>query len=215
MQTVSPSRRQATHPRAVLAIAAALIASFLLAACDSPPPGVRAGRRGATDVTAEEAESRRILPGALIEFSDQVAEQMAADIADIPRVRDTDDRVTVILGDIENNTGIVSTNDFEMMMHRMRNRLNKEPATKSKLRFVERRARMLDLAQREGVAREDGTTGPDAYDPETTYALNGTIYRVNRGSVNLYYMDVQLTHFASNELVEQFFYETKRDSDAQ
>ncbi|MFW6060513.1 MAG: hypothetical protein ACODAQ_10035 [Phycisphaeraceae bacterium] len=192
---------------------AALGLSLVLAACDNPPRGARAGRVGMTDVTTEEARSGRILPGALIEFSDQVAEEMAADIAGIPRVRDTEERVTVVLGDIENNTGVVSTNDFEMMMHRMRNRLNNQPPTQEKLRFVERRGRMLDLAQREGVAREDGTTGPDAYDPETTYALNGTVYRVGRGSVNLYYMDVQLTHFASNELVAQFMYETKRDSD--
>ncbi len=201
--------RIATRPNLVLGTLLIAV-MFTLAACDNPPRGQRAGRIGATDTDLAETKTGEILPAALIEFSDQVAQEMSRDIADVPRVRDTEGKVTVILGDIENKTQIVSTNDFEMMLHRMRVRLNNAPATKRKLRFVEKRARMSDIAQREGVANADGTAEPGLYDPQTTYVLNGNVYRVGRGPVNMYYMEVQLSHFGSNDIVKSFNYETKR-----
>jgi hypothetical protein len=39
------------------------------------------------------------------------------------------------------------------------------------------------------------------YDINTSFFLNGDMFRVGRGKTNLYYMQVQLTHAASNEIV--------------
>lgn len=191
-------------------LAAMLVGPLGLVGCDNPPRGDRGGRVGTTDTHRWQSERAQVLPASLIEFSDMVAERLARDIIeDTPRITDADERVTVILGDINNRTQIVSSNDFEMMLRRTRNNLNNAPVTRDRLRFVEDRARMQDLAEREGIAREDGTSGPDLYDPETTYTLNGDFFRVSRGGVNLYYMEVQVSHFATNEQVFSTAYESQ------
>lgn len=193
----------------IVLVAALLAGPVALSGCDTPPRGDRGGRIGVTEAHPSETSRSQILPTSLIEFSDIVAERLARDIIDTtPRIRDADERVTVILGDINNRTQIVSSNDFEMMLRRTRSNLNNAPVTRERLMFVEDRARMMDLAQREGVARDDGTSGPDVYDPETTYVLNGDFFRISRGRANLYYMELQLVHFASNEQIFSASYES-------
>ena len=200
--------------RCAMLLPLALVLAIALAACDSPPRGDTAGRMGATDTHEAEAASPEILPAALIEFSDQVPRRLAQDLAELPRLRDAEGRATVIFGDINNRTGIVSSNDFEMMMRRMRSNLINAPAAKEHLRFVEDRGRMKDLAQRERVASDQGRVAdPPNYDPATSYTLNGNFFRVARRGVNLYYMDIELSHFDSNEIVFSDRYEIKRAAD--
>src|SRR5690606_34478456 len=118
-------------------------------------------------------------------------------------------RATVILGDINNRTEVVSSTDFEAMRARLRNNLLNSMAT-DRLRCVENRAPLNQLRQREMVLPEEGPVEPGAYDPQTTYALNGDFYRIARGSTNLYYMEFQLVHFGSNEIVFSNRYEVKQ-----
>lgn len=164
--------------------------------------------------TTTEAERRdsagRILPVALNEFSDEAAQQLVQDLPSLRHIRDTDGRVTVILGDLNNQTRVVSTNDFEMMQRRLRANLLRSGAATDKLAFVEQRARMQNIAQRERVASDGFLADPEDYDPQTTYALTGNFYRVNRGGTNQYYMDFQLVHFATNEIITGPMYEVKQ-----
>lgn len=186
------------------------ISGLLLAGCNRPPIGERSGRLDPYDTTGGETGSLRVLPVALTEFSDQVAQRLAQDLAHIPQIRNAQGRVTVLVGDIENKTGIVSSNDFEFVRSRLRNELLGSRYVTDRIKFVARRARMSRIAERERVADEGYYADPPDYDPSTTFALNGDFYRVRRGDTNQYYMEFQLVHFATNEIVFSDRYDSKQ-----
>lgn len=175
--------------------------------------GNSGGRIDISATTEAELDSPKVLPVSLIEFSDQASRRIVRDLVNLPRIRDNAGRVTVILGDINNKTGIVSSTEFELVTARLRNNLINSDTARGTLRFVERRARMQDLAAREGVASDQVLADPPDYDPATTYALNGDFYRIGRGETNQYYMEVQLVHFASNEIVFSDRYDAKHSTD--
>jgi len=136
-----------------------------------------------------------------MEFADQVARELAADLADqrLYGISDNDVLATIVFGDIVNKTNIVSTADFEMVRAQIRQKLMQSDVVRKKVRFVENRERMEQLrAQEWGTA--DGVT-VKRFNPAYTFFLNGTMYRVARGSSNLYSMDFELTAFESGELV--------------
>ncbi len=174
--------------------------------------GNSGGRIDVSATTEAELDSAKVLPASLVEFSDQASRRIVQDLVELPRIRDDAGRVTVILGDINNKTGIVSSTEFEVVTARLRNNLINSGTAKGTLRFVERRARMIDLAAREGVASDQVLADPSDYDPATTYALNGDFYRIGRGETNQYYMEVQLVHFASNEIVFSDRYDAKHST---
>lgn len=171
--------------------------------------GNSGGRLDVNSTTEAEWDSPKVLPASLTEFSDQASRQIVEDLVKLPQIRDNAGRVTVILGDINNKTGIVSSTEFEMVTARLRNNLINSDLARPTLRFVERRARMQNLAAREGVASNKVLADPPDYDPQTTYALNGDFYRIARGETNQYYMEVQLVHFSSNEIVFSDRYDAK------
>jgi len=174
--------------------------------------GNSGGRIDVSATTEAELDSAKVLPTSLVEFSDQASRRIVRDLVNLPRIRDDAGRVTVILGDINNKTGIVSSSEFEMMTARLRNNLINSGAARGTLRFVERRARMQDLAAREGVASDQVLADPPDYDPATTYALNVDVYRISRGETHQYYMEVQLVSFASNEIVFSDRYDDKHST---
>lgn len=176
---------------------AVLVCPLALTACQGP----ESGRVGVSDTTPAETASAQVLPTALIEFSDKAPRELVRDLSHIKAIQDTKGPVTVILGDINNKTGIVSSNDFEVAMQRMRNNLINSSVANSKLQFVEPRARMEALSRREQVGSPNGTKGPLPYDPGKTYVLLGSFYRINRGNTNLYYMQFHLARFANNVIV--------------
>lgn len=174
--------------------------------------GSSGGRVGVTETTEAEWDSPKVLPVSLVEFSDQASRAIVEDLMQLQPIRDNAGRVTVILGDINNKTGIVSSNEFELVTARLRNNLINSDIARGTLRFVERRARMQNLAAREGVAEGEFVADPPNYDPQTTYALNGDFYRIGRGETNQYYMEVQLVHFGSNEIVFSDRYDAKHST---
>ncbi len=174
--------------------------------------GSSGGRIGIHETTEPEWDSSKVQPVSLVEFSDQAAGRIVEDLVLLPRIRDEAGRVTVILGDINNKTGIVSSTEFEVVTARLRNKLINSGPARGTMRFVERRARMQDLAAREAVAEGEFVADPPNYDPQTTYALNGDFYRISRGETHQYYMEVQLVHFASNEIVFSDRYDAKHST---
>jgi PBP1b-binding outer membrane lipoprotein LpoB len=194
------------HRTTPLLLAVIVVAASLFTGCRSQP----GGRIDVGQTTEAERRSPLILPVALNEFSDQAPRRLVEDLGNIPRVRDTPGQVTVFLGDINNQTTAVSSSEFEMAMTRMRNRLINSNTAGERMQFVERRARMQRLAQRERVASGDFLADPEDYDPHTTYVLNGDFFRVSRGNTNQYYMQFQLVHFGSNQIVWSDDYEIRQ-----
>lgn len=189
-----------------------LIAAILiwpLAACDAPPRGKSSGRIGISETTWSEEHSERVLPVGLVEFSDQAAQQLAQDLARIRADGEIPDRVTILFGDLENKTQIVSSDEFELVRARMRSSLLQSSHVRGWVKWVEGRARMQYLRSRE-LDTASGFTPEPVQDFDTTYALNGSFYRINRGDTNQYGFEFQLTRFATNEIVWSSWYEIKQ-----
>jgi hypothetical protein len=188
------------------AMFAVLAALLLLGACQEDTSTYRRDPYGSTPA---EGNSPEILPNSLMEFSDQFPQRLVQRLAAIPEIANSSKPVTVIMGDLNNKTQIVSSNDFEMVQHRIRANLVNSDFVSKHMIFVENRARMGALAGREGVGTP-GTSGPPPYDPETTFTLNGDFYRIARGDTSLYYMEYTLVNFKSNRLVFSDQYPSKQ-----
>jgi len=185
---------------------ATLVLAVTLAGCESNP----SGRAGIGETMEDETESRKILPTALTEFSDQVARQLTADLADLPRLRDVEGKVTILFGDLNNKTRVTPTSDFELMTQRMRDILINSDFARQHVRFYADRERMRRLARREGVGSRPGAQGPGPYDPQNTFVLLGDFYRVRRGDVGQYMMRFELSHFATGQTVFSNRYDIKQ-----
>ena len=194
----------------------ALLSALLLVVsvgCETMPRGSSSGRIDPSRTTGAERNDPRILPVGLMEFSDQVAQRFAQDLADLPEIGAGGIRSTIILGDINNKTQIVSSDEFEMARSRIRNSLLSSRYVRGKVAWVENRARLASLAAREGVGTVNNPAGPDAYDPRHTFTVNMDVYRLSRGSnaqVNQYYLEAQLVSFSTNEIIFSDRYEIKQ-----
>lgn len=186
---------------------ALLIALLMIAGCQSDD---YAGRIPISTTTPAEAHSAKILPTALIEFSDQVPRKIVEDLNNLPIISKTKGPVTVLLGSMVNKTGIVSTREFQMAANRLRSKLINSNIAREKLHFVMSRSRMQQLAAREHVASQGDTAEPEDYDPNTTYVLLGKFFRIARGNTNQYYMQFQLVHFGTNQIVFSNSYMVKQ-----
>jgi hypothetical protein len=177
------------------------VLGVFLSAC-SPPKGEQTRRVEVTDTTKAERRSAQVQPAALVEFSDQVAQQLVADIVALPEFN-SGQRVSVVFGDIVNKTQIVPTMDFEAFRTRVRQKLINSPIARGRIRWIESRAKMEELRRQElgGPEGETGATTP--LNPGMTYFLNGEMYRVARGgeAVNLYMLSFNLTNAQTREMI--------------
>jgi len=175
--------------------------------CASQPTG----RIEVGQTTRAERESGLIQPTALIEFSDQVPRALIQDLRSSPRLAKIDGPIVVLMGDLNNQTGMVGTDEFEMVASRIRSNLINSSA--DQLVFLERRARVARVAEREGVVNaETGTAERADLSAATTYLLSGDFYLVNRGNTNLYYMEFMLVHTETTELVFSEKYDVKQQN---
>lgn len=164
--------------------------------CESPQ-----SRVPVSETTPEEERFKKVQPATLIEFSDQVPAALTQALADIPEIRNAPHKATIILGDLNNKTGNVSSNEFELVQRRIRNTLLQSQFARDNMQWVESRARMAQIAAREAVGSSPEEAGPPAYDPQTTFVLNGDFFRIERGRINEYYMEFKLVHFQTNVIV--------------
>ncbi|MCL4221591.1 MAG: hypothetical protein KJZ65_09485 [Phycisphaerales bacterium] len=189
----------------------------LLSGCASQPPvGERSGRVNPSDTTPPEAADSRPLVADFIQYSDQIASALMRDMMDSEQLAPMHaDRTTVLYGDIKNETGIVSTNDFEVVRERTKNRLMQSRTFNNHFRFLTSRQRLEELQRTElgGDLFEKDAAGrvrnPRIH-PDDTLLLNGTMYRISRGPTNYYLMTFELVRFSDGEIVWTNDYETKR-----
>jgi len=152
----------------------------------------------------------------LVSFSDQLAERLMRDLEDTPELApENSPRTTILYGDIKNETGIVSTNDFEVVRERMKNRLKQSRSFNDKFRFLTSRQRLEELQRKElgdDLFKTDsaGRVQNPRIHPDDTMLLNGTMYRIGRGDTSYYLMTFELVRFSDGEIVWVHDYETKR-----
>jgi hypothetical protein len=200
-----------------LAVAGCSIVSLAALSGCQPPRGDGGGRADPAGTTRAERSDARVGTASLFEHSDLVAQQLAADLKNVPELNG-EYRATIVFGDIENKTGIVSTSDFEAFRTRIRQRLMQSQNVLRNVRFVEKRARVDDVLQREmsksgDLLQEGKRVETKDFNPQYTYFLNGQMYRVERGggTSNTYLMGYSLVSADSREIVwENTPYEVKQ-----
>lgn len=170
-------------------------------------PSSSKGRVNVYDTTASETDSPKVFLVALMKFSDEVPGRLIQDLDELPLISDSPERVTVIMGDINNKTQIVSSDEFELVRSRIRNNLLQNKQVRRRIRFVENQKRMGHLRRQELKGTDPGDPQHDA---ENAYVLNGDFYRIQRGRVNQYYMEFLLVHFETNEIVFSGKYDVKQ-----
>jgi hypothetical protein len=160
------------------------------------------GRIDPSVSTEAEENSPGIQITAITEAGNRIPQQLVQDLLKIPPIRDSQYRVIVVMGDLNNKTQSVSSNDFEALRSTIRNNLMQSQFVRNRVMFVESRARLEALRAQEGVAGH----GPPAYDPAYTYTLNGDFYQIQRGKsgdhgeVNQYLIDFSLVNFQTGEM---------------
>jgi len=179
------------------------------------PRGDSSGRIGAYETDDRETRSDRILPVTITEFSDNAAEEIVSELANIEpvqRIAASGRRATIVLGDINNQTRNVPSDEFELMRRRLRSNLIGSELARRQLRFVEQRFRVAEIEQRE-LGPQPGTDGQTevlTYPKDTSFALNLDVYRINRGAVNQYYLEATLTSFETGEILLSFATDAKQ-----
>jgi len=192
---------------AILGPIACAIAPFAGCASNNPPRGTPSGRVDVGHSTPAEARDGRVLPADYMEFADQLASALVADLPTVPAFNQGV-RSTIVYGDIMNKTNNISSAEFELVREKMKNRLMQSQAFRQSFRFLISKAQLEELR-----AMETGPSGAavgDRIDQASTYFLNGTMYRVARGDTSLYLMTFQLVSFSSGEIVWTKDYESKR-----
>lgn len=202
MKHNGPSGRLWRRPVAV--VGAAMLA-VCMGACESNPPrretGDSGGRINPYATTSADRSSSAANAASLWEFSDQVADALAARIGQIPEIRDSAYKVVIELGDIENMTN-TPRQDFELIQRRLRGRLLTSDTVTANARFVEG-ARTMDR-EKERVQAGGGAGGmTDRYDEHQTYVLRGSFYESTRGGgrVSRYYFEFNLVNLQSRDIV--------------
>lgn len=193
---------------------------FALAGC-SPPKGQNNYRVEATDTTRAERNSPQVTVTELTEFSDQVVAQLTEDLKTVPELNQGF-RATIVFGDMVNKTGIVSTTDFEAFRSRIRQKLLQSRMVLQNVRFVEDRAKLEALQNREfgggtrDVLQEGNRSGQGRQlNADYTFFLNGEFYRVNRDGrteqSNYYGLSFNLMRANDGEVIwSNSPYESKR-----
>lgn len=187
------------------ALLASLAALGLLAGCNTPDDG----RMDPYATSSGENRSSEILPASLLEFSDQYAQRLTQKLAGILEIAGSAKPVTIYMGDLNNLTKSVSSNEFQMVQSRIRSTLLSSDFVRKHILFKEDITRVTNMARREG---QPGVTVPT--DPASTYYLNGDFYQIQRtgagGETNLYYMEYQLVNSSTGVIIFSDRYDQKQ-----
>ncbi|MEQ9461141.1 MAG: hypothetical protein RIG82_09345 [Phycisphaeraceae bacterium] len=173
------------------------------------------GKVGAGEVTQGERESTRIQLVELEEFADQAATDLIRDLAELPELgaqtRNTPElngvtpKPTIFIGDLANQTDIVSTRDFEIVARKITSTLLSSRVGREQIKFIERSARVNAIAESEGVTRT-----PPTLEGGQTYALTGNFYRSARGDTQSYFLEYTLIRLEDGQIVFSTTYDSKR-----
>lgn len=186
--------------------------------------GTNSRRVPTGETTRPELDDKRQLPVSLIEFRETASADILQALPTARGISDTPERVTILLGDINNKTTSMSTNDYEYVVSGIRSNLIRSRAAGDKMKFVEERRRVENIASKERVATDPapppaqgeeikwggGSYYVPDYDAKLTYGMFMDVYEIRRGKTGLYYIEVQLVSFATNEIVYSYQTETKQ-----
>ncbi|MBI1337285.1 MAG: hypothetical protein GC164_10030 [Phycisphaera sp.] len=208
MKTPTPQTRNFRRlGGGMTAWALALSAIALAAGCTSAPRGDSGGRIDPYETTQADRNSGYISLPALLEATDTAAEQLAGDIVDV--LAGANSRKVLEVGTINNMTSTPS-NDFRMIVTRLKAKLRSSPVIRNNLMFVESRSRVdNDLQRLNGGGGDNGDilqeTGPNTgsgsatYNPQDMVILYGEFMEASRGSRRTYFYEFKLVNPTTRE----------------
>ncbi|MEX2214785.1 MAG: hypothetical protein WD768_11685 [Phycisphaeraceae bacterium] len=193
-----------------------LVCGFFLGGCNTPPPpaGNTGGRIDPYRTLPSEVGSGQASMTAMLELTDKTAQSLAREIADIPEFNDPKHMVVLAMGTLQNKTTGTSTGDFELIQARLRGQLFKSKyIRRDRILFVE----SLDRAKAEWDRNHPAPAapprrppvdvgddapqpapaqpvGPNVYDPNYTYVLQGDFYESVRAGKSVYYFVFKITN---------------------
>ena len=202
-------------------IATLFLVIFISGCTNKPPTGYSGTRIAPTDRTRAEEYSRSVTNESLVLFAESAAEKLVRDLAErsIYGISDSDYVVTIIIGDILNKTqGRVQTQDFEMVVTRMRSKLLTSGMVRNNIRFQRKRSRLERNRTRErGTGSSDPLQrrgnhelGSRQSNPDYTFFLDGNMFA--RASVTpvRYYLNFELVRESDGSIVWAHEYEENR-----
>lgn len=186
--------------------------SVFLSACNQAPRGDDGGIIDVRERTGADKFSEGADTVTLLEFADAVGQDLAGNFLTIPAIQQSQFRVTVELGSLQNQTRTPSS-DFAAVQRRVFLTLANSDLVRKGARVVESRARVQRDAgiggqptvTQDPLGREAPvvTAAPGTYPLEDTYFLQGTFSELSRGGgiQSTYVFDFTLTNAASREIV--------------
>lgn len=184
-------------------LGALVVTSWALGGCNQVQPQSR-GDEGSRVGTYERTRADRLDTQAdsvtLIEFSDQVAQAIAMRISKVPEIRNSQQKVVIELGDIQNNTR-TPRSDFGAIQRRIFITLSQSDVIGENCDIVEPTSRMD--RQMEGISQPGQAPNSARYDPNQTFFLQGTFNELTRagGVQSTFNFDFTLVNAASRRIV--------------
>jgi len=168
---------------------------------------VAAGGCATEPVTTESEPKAQITISDLRDSASQMGQSLAADLENLVRYDFGGERVAMFLGDIDNRTGSVSTNDFDIVQRQIRNEMFRNRYFRDNVELREASARM-DAAS----ARERDGGGGDPFgdnpgfqglnvDPEFVFFLNGDARKLDRRDETGFFVEMTLTRESNGAIV--------------
>lgn len=186
--------------------------------CGEKTKGLSSGRVEIHTATSAEVNSGKILIGDLATASSKIAQDFIQDLNRIVEEEWGEYRVTLIIGDINNETSgrsRVSTNEFEYVQSKIISKLTNSKSFRDNVKVTQKNTRIERLKNREkmnkGNLLDSGSSDNTVERPadEYVYFLNSDMYTINRGSTSLYYLRFTVDSAHDGAIIFSDEYEVK------
>lgn len=166
------------------AMVATALAGGLLGGCNTAPPGDTGGVIGARERTRVDAGSSEADTTTLLEFADRVGQELGAQLARIPEVKNSPTQVIIEMGGIQNMTRTPSS-DFAAMQRRVFLTLQRSDLVRENAQVRERYDRVardaVNLGPESGATLPGSAGGVQSSQVGSTFLLQGTFSELSRG----------------------------------
>lgn len=185
------------HARTVTAVSTLCGLGLLAGGCASEP-----------GTSSNNVKKEQITINDLLGSASDIGQSLAADVENLVRYDFGGERVVLYLGDIDNRTGTVSTNDFLLVQEEIRAEMFKNRYFRDNVQLRERGARTSQLSERERggsggpLGGSDGFQGLDV-DPDYVFFLNGDARKLERQDESGFFILMSMTRESTGEMVWQ------------
>lgn len=172
---------------------------FAMAACS-----------GETKTSPNNPKRSQITINDLMNSASEIGQSMAADLETLVRYDFGGERVAMFLGDIDNRTGTVSTDDFDVVQREVRAELFDNRFFRENVQLRETNLRLEELNAREGVGASGdpfAEMSDAGIDPAYVFYLNGDARKIDRQDETGFFLEMTLLRASNSEIVwtERYF----------